>query len=76
MQALDTLIKLSEDYRDDLVVFLAGYSSEMKRLLASNPGLRSRFPTTIEFADYSAAEVRSALRSALHSALPSALHSA
>lgn len=47
-QALDTLIKCTEDYRDDLVVILAGYSEEMRRLSASNPGVKSRFPTTIE----------------------------
>jgi len=38
-------------------VILAGYSDEMKRLISSNPGVRSRFPTTIEFADYSAEEL-------------------
>ena len=55
--ALDTLIKLVEDHRDDLVVVLAGYTTEMGELLARNPGVRSRFPTVIEFVDYSADEL-------------------
>jgi len=56
-EALDTLIKLVEDYRQDLVVILAGYSSEMARLIEANPGLRSRFPTVIEFDDYTCEEL-------------------
>lgn len=56
-EALDTLIKLVEDYRSDLVVVLAGYSREMTRLLDANPGLRSRFPTVLEFGDYSPEEL-------------------
>jgi len=56
-EALDTLIKLVEDFRTDLVVILAGYSKEMDKLLDTNPGLRSRFPTVLEFVDYSAEEL-------------------
>ena len=56
-EALDTLIKLVEDYRDDLVVILAGYKDEMNVLLSHNPGVRSRFPTVIEFANYSSDEL-------------------
>ncbi|CAK9019211.1 unnamed protein product [Durusdinium trenchii] len=56
-EALDTLIKLVEDFRQDLVVILAGYSSEMARLIEANPGLRSRFPTVIEFDDYTCEEL-------------------
>jgi len=58
-EALDTLIKMVEDHRDNLVVILAGYSGEMKTMIATNPGVRSRFPTVIDFADYTPAELMS-----------------
>merc|ERR1712078_160019 len=51
-EALDTLIRLVEDHRGDLVCIMAGYRNEMSELVARNPGLQSRFPTTIEFPDY------------------------
>merc|ERR1711998_738338 len=56
-EALDTLIKMVEDHRDNLVVILAGYSGDMATMVAQNPGVRSRFPTNIHFEDYSAAEL-------------------
>ena len=43
-EALDTLVKLLEDRRGDVVVVLAGYSAEMAALFRRNPGLASRFP--------------------------------
>ncbi|MDF8264472.1 AAA family ATPase [Luteipulveratus flavus] len=52
-EAVDTLVKEMEDHRDDLVVIVAGYPEPMETFIATNPGLASRFRTTVEFADYS-----------------------
>lgn len=51
-EAIATLVKAMEDYREDIIVILAGYSNEMNRFIRSNPGLRSRFPIHIDFCDY------------------------
>jgi SpoVK/Ycf46/Vps4 family AAA+-type ATPase len=56
-EAIATLVKAMEDYRNQFAVIVAGYEEEMQEFITSNPGLRSRFKTFIDFPDYSAAEL-------------------
>ena len=51
-EAVATLVKGMEDHRDKLIVIVAGYPHEMANFIAVNPGLESRFSTTIVFPDY------------------------
>ncbi|GAA1888475.1 AAA family ATPase [Lapillicoccus jejuensis] len=56
-EAVNTLVKEMEDHRRDLVVIVAGYPDPMVAFIGQNPGLASRFKTTVEFEDYSDDEV-------------------
>lgn len=56
-ECLTELTKGLEDYREDLVVIVAGYKEPMINFFASNPGLKSRFNMFIEFDDYNEQEL-------------------
>jgi hypothetical protein len=56
-EAIDALMKMMEDHRDELVVVVAGYSGLMEKFLESNPGLASRFTRSIEFPNYTVDEL-------------------
>ncbi|PJN00990.1 CbxX/CfqX [Streptomyces sp. CB01201] len=58
-EALQVLLKRAEDNRDHLVVILAGYPEGMDRLLATNPGLSSRFTSRVDFPSYRPLELTS-----------------
>ena len=56
-EAIATLIKAMEDYRDRLVVIFAGYNKEMQAFLNSNSGIASRIGYTLQFDDYTTDEL-------------------
>lgn len=56
-EAIEILLQVMENQRDDLVVILAGYGDRMERFFQANPGMRSRIAHHIEFPDYSKEEL-------------------
>ncbi len=51
-EAIEILLQVMENNRDDLVVILAGYKEKMDRFFQSNPGMRSRIAHHLDFPDY------------------------
>ena len=58
-EALSTMVQEMENHREETVVVFAGYPGKMEELFERNPGLRSRVPFTLHFADYSTEEMLS-----------------
>lgn len=56
-EAIEILLQVMENQRDDLVVILAGYADRMERFFTANPGFRSRVAHHVDFPDYSAGEL-------------------
>ncbi len=56
-EAIEILLQVMENQREDLVVILAGYADRMDKFYATNPGFRSRVAHHIDFPDYSDAEL-------------------
>ncbi|MEG6509230.1 CbbX protein [Methyloligella sp. 2.7D] len=65
-EAIEILLQVMENQREDLVVILAGYADRMETFFASNPGFRSRIAHHIDFPDYSDAELMSIADLLLH----------
>jgi probable Rubsico expression protein CbbX len=56
-EAIEILLQVMENQRDDLVVVLAGYKDRMERFFRSNPGMSSRIAHHLDFPDYAAADL-------------------
>ncbi len=56
-EAIEILLQIMEQQREDLVVILAGYGDRMEKFFQSNPGFRSRIGHHIDFPDYSSGEL-------------------
>ena len=56
-EAIEILLQVMENKRDDLVVIFAGYKDKMDKFYASNPGLSSRVTNHVNFPDYTAEEL-------------------
>ncbi len=56
-EAIETLLQVMENQRDDLVVILAGYKDRMDQFFQNNPGMHSRIAHHMDFPDYSAEEL-------------------
>ena len=56
-EAIEILLQVMENQRDELVIILAGYKEPMDKFYASNPGLSSRITNHIDFPDYSVNEL-------------------
>ena len=56
-EAIDTLVKAMEDYRQRLVIVAAGYEEPMEHFLLANPGLDSRIARTVNFPDFNYEEL-------------------
>ncbi len=56
-EAINTILKYMEDYRNEIMIIFAGYTKEMECFLKTNPGLKSRVPNIFEFEDYSEEEI-------------------
>jgi tetratricopeptide (TPR) repeat protein len=67
-EATQEILTAAENRRDRLVIVLAGYTEEIDELLSTNPGLKSRFSTVIEFPSYSAEELAAIAVSILNAA--------
>ena len=56
-EAIEILLQVMENQREDLVVILAGYADRMEKFFSSNPGFRSRIAHHIDFSDYAEGEL-------------------
>lgn len=64
-EAIEILLQVMENQRDDLVVIVAGYASRMDQFFQSNPGFRSRVAHHIDFPDYTGGELMAIAESML-----------